>query len=187
MRCCAKRLNVIPIAVLLLSLLSPVWAAGSFSVLSANTRLDRGIYLLDANLSYQLSPAVTEALQSSVPLTIQLDMEVRRDRSLMWDEVLASLQQRFRLTYHALARQYVVTNLNSDQLHSFPTQDAAFKYMGRIRDFPLLDRSLLKSSQRYVVALKVELDIESLPAPLRPHAYLSSDWRLASRWYQWQL
>ena len=34
---------------------------------------------------------------------------------------------------------------------------------------------------------EVYVDIEALPAPLRPVAYLSSPWRLTSEWYEWPL
>jgi len=170
----------------LLLITPPAWTAG-FKITRASTRLEQALYVLDADIRYELSASVAEALNNSVPLTIQLDMQVHRDRGLLWDETVAALQQRFRITHHALAEQYVVANLNSDQLYSFPTREAAFNFIGRIRDFPLLDRSLLQAGQRYLVSLRVELDIEALPAPLRPQAYLSGDWRLSSNWYTWPL
>ena len=164
----------------------PAWTAG-FNIIRATTRLEQAVYVLDADIAYDLSPAVADALNNSVPLTIQLDMQVQRNRPMLWDETVAELQQRFRITYHALAQQYVVANLNSDQQYSFPTRAAAFEFVGRIRDFPLLDRSLLQPGQRYIVSLRAELDIEALPAPLRPQAYLSTAWRLTSDWYTWPL
>ena len=158
-------------------------AASEFTIKNVQTSLYEGVYRLDADILYQLSPEVEEALTNSVPLTIAIEMNVHRERALLWDENVHSLQQRFRLTYHALAQQYVVNNLNSNQLHSFPTRDAAMQFIGRIRDFPLLDRSLLDPAYDYQISLRAELDIESLPAPLRLVAYLSKDWRLTSDWY----
>ena len=168
---------------LLLVGLSALAAAADFTISDAQTRLQQGVYLLDADIRYQLSPEVEEALSNSVPLTFTIEMQVHRDRALLWDETVHSLQQRFRLTYHALAQQYVVNNLNSNQLHSFPTRAAAMQFIGKIRDFPLLDKSLLDPTQSYQISLRAELDIESLPAPLRLVAYLSKQWRLVSDWY----
>lgn len=168
--------------VLLIFCMSVVWAVG-LRIQNVDTRLSNGVYLLDANIDYQLSQTVEEALSNSVPLTFIVEMNVHRARSMLWDETIHNLQQRFRLTYHALARQYVVKNLNSNQLHSFPTQAAAIEFIGRIRDFPLLDSSLLDSSKRYLVSVRAELDIESLPTPLRLIAYVSGDWRLSSDWF----
>jgi hypothetical protein len=169
-----------------LLILLPV-RADEFQITNAATRLEGGVYLLDADIRYRLSDTVREALASSVPLTFVLRMQVRRERRWLWDITVATLEQRFRLQYHALAQQYVVTNLNNDALQSFPTLAAATEFMGQIGDFALLDRSLLESGQRYQVWLRAELDIEALPAPLRPVAYLSAQWRLSSEWATWPL
>lgn len=180
------RVSLLWLLLSLLSVSSPVHADG-FQIVQASTHLSQGVYLVDADIHYHLTKPVTEALRNSVPLTFVLTMEVRHPRAWLWDETVASLEQRFRLQYHALAQQYVVTNVNNDALHSFPTLDAALRFMGRIRDFPLLDRSLLTPGEHYQVWLHAALDIEALPAPLRPVAYFSSAWRLSSDWYSWPL
>jgi hypothetical protein len=110
-------------------------------------------------------------------------MEVMSRREWLWDEPIARVNQRFSLEYHALARQYVVTNLNSGELKSFPNRTAAVEFLGRLNDFPLLDRSLLKAGENYYVRLSASLEIEALPTPLRLTAYLSGDWLLNSEWY----
>lgn len=176
--------RLLGVCVLLLAI--PAWAA-NFQIIHAETRLDNGVYLVDADIRFELSEASLEALNNSVPLTLQLTLQVRRERDWLWNETVASLQQRFRLQYHSLAQQYVVTNLNSNELHSFPTYAAAIEFMGRLRAFPLLDSSLLDTDTRYQVRIRAELDIQSLPAPLRPLAYLSNAWWQSSDWYTWPL
>lgn len=173
---------------LLLGLLgvAGAWAAG-FEVIGASTRLEGGVYRLNARLEYHFSGAALEALENGVPLTIEVEMEVRRRRPWLWDETVYALAQRFRLEYHALSRQYLVNNLNSGERRGFPTRAAAVRFMGQINDFPFLDKGLLVSGERYEAALRVRLDIEALPAPLRLFAYLSDDWRLASEWRTWPL
>lgn len=174
--------------VLLAGLLSvaTAWASG-FDVLSAATRLENGVYRLNARIEYRFSTVALDALQNGVPLTVALDMEVRRRRSWVWDETVYALTQRFQLEYHALSRQYLVNNLNSGERRGFATRSAALRFMGDIADFPLLDRSLLAENERYEGALRARIDLEALPAPLRLVAYLSDDWRLASEWYSWPL
>ncbi len=168
---------------LILMSVAPLSRAAEFKIEHARARLSQGIYLVNANIRYNLTEPVEKALRNSVPLTFVLTMEVRRPWLWWWDETVASLDQRYRLQYHALARQFVVTNLNNDALQSFPTLDAALDFIGKIRRFPLLDRSLLDSTEHYRLWLRASLDIEALPAPLRPVAYLSSAWRLGSDWY----
>lgn len=183
-----SRLGMRGLLVLLAGLLwaASAWPAG-FGVVKASTRLESGVYRLSARLEYHLSAPALEALQNGVPLTVAVEMAVLKQRSWLWDETVYALTQRFRLEYHALSRQYLVTNLNSGERRSFPNLTSALEFMGRIDDFPFLDRSLLKPGADYAGGLQVTLDIEALPAPLRLFAYLSDDWRLASEWYIWPL
>lgn len=174
------------LALLTLMTASVVWAAG-FNVLSASTRLDGEIYRLNAQIQYRFSGAVHEALQNGVPLMIELEMEVRRRRAWVWDETVYALVQRFRLEYHTLSRQYLVSNLNSGERRAFPTRESAVQFMGQITDFPFLDKGLLAPNEQYLGALRAQLDLDALPPPLRLFAYISDDWRLASEWRIWSL
>lgn len=173
----------------LLSLL--LWAgsalAAEFKVLNVATRLENGVYRLDARLEYRFSRGALEALQNGVPLTVDLQMEVRRRRSWLWDETVYALTQRFQLEYRPLSRQYLVSNRNSGERQTFASQDAALQFMGQIQDFPLLDQSLLEPKAQYEGAIRAVLALDALPAPLRVMAYLSEDWRLASAWRAWPL
>ena len=183
-RLCARLLALLALLVLLR--VTDVQAAG-FDVIEASTRLGDGVYRLNAQIEYSFSEPALDALQNGVPLTIELLMEVRRRRSWVWDETVYSLVQRFRLEYHALSRQYLVHNLNSGERRNFSTRLAALRFMGRIHEFPLLDRSLLAPDRRYEGALRAQLALDTLPTPLRLFAYLSEDWQLTSEWYTWPL
>ena len=54
-------------------------------------------------------------------------------------------------------------------------------------DLPLIDANLLKPREKYTVRMRADIDIESLPTPVRLWAYLGSEWSLKSNWYQWSL
>ncbi len=162
-------------------------SASGFDIVSASSRLEGGVYRLNARIDYRFSPPALEALQNGVPLTVELEMEVRRRRGWIWDETVYALTQRFRLEYHALSQQYLVNNLNSGERRGFPSRGGALQFMGQITDFPFLDQGLLIAGERYEGALRVLLDLEALPAPLRLFAYLSDDWRLSSEWRTWPL
>lgn len=188
-----KRLIALPHPVLrrLVLLLGLVWASGiwasGFDVISAATRLEGDVFRLNARIEYRFSKTALNALQNGVPLTVEIEMEVRRRRPWLWDETVYALAQRFQLEYHTLIRQYLVTNLNTGERRGFSTRVAAQQFMGQINDFPLLDRSLLAANDRYEGALRARIDLDALPAPLRLFAYLSEDWRLSSEWYTWTL
>lgn len=182
-----RRLWLAAWASAVLLVLVPLAQAAGFSVADAATELRDEVYYLNADLDLYLSDAVIEAVESGVPITLELQIEVVSPRDWWWDETVYSLSQRYRLKFHALTRQYVLTNLNSKVQHTYPTRIAAMAALGSIHDLPILDRSALKVGLDYRGRLRVRLALESLPSPLRVWAYLSSDWDLVSDWYRWQL
>jgi hypothetical protein len=161
--------------------------APSVQIANAETRLDENVYTLDADLEYTLGPQPLEALANGVPIVFELQIEVFQPRRLLPDSTVATLRQRDRLKYLSLTRRYLVTNLNSGERNSFRSQEEALAFLGRVRDLPILDRGLLEAEDGYQVRMRVVLDIESLPAPLRLLAYLSSQWRINSEWTKWSL
>lgn len=165
--------------------------ANEFSVRSASTRLHNGVYMLDANIKLKLGKEPLEALHNGIPLTLLIEMEVERKRRwwLRWwlDENIAFLEQRYRIEYHALSHQYLLININSGERKVSPNLQPLLTSIGTIYNFPLLDKNLTKKEGRYEVALRALLDIESLPAPLRPIAYITPSWRIRSDWQTWFL
>lgn len=172
--------------VLLLVALPPAIAAPVFEVHEARTRLAKGVYLLDARADIALDADTIEALQSGVPLTIIVEMEVLRERAVV-NERIARVTARYRLEVHALSGQYVVTDLAIGASRSFRSYDRAIEHLGHLRDFPLFDAALLQDDQRYVLRIRARLDIEALPSPMRLVAYFDSLWRLPGSWSDWEL
>ena len=158
-----------------------------FVVEQAGSQVAEEVYVLNARISYHFNPDVLEALESGVPLTIRLNVEVLRPREWLWDETFTSLVQRYQLQYHALTQQYLVKNLNSGIQYNFPTRQASLEALGEISELPLLDKRLLDPGTPYTVRLRADLDVESLPGPLRLLAYVSPQWRVQSEWYSWPL
>lgn len=172
---------------LLLALAPSSVLADDFSISGVHTRLKDDVYLLDAHIDYRLSSEVLDALNNGVPITLQVDIEIQRKRKWWLDAEIATLQQRYQLQYHALSHQYLMRNINSGAFYSFHTLDSALDALGDLTDFPLLDRQLIEQGEEYEVLLHAELDIEALPSPLRPLAYITPAWRLDSDWYSWSL
>jgi hypothetical protein len=158
----------------------------AFEVRSGEIVLRDGVYYLDAAIDFQLSAAARDALESGVPLTFQLNIEVIRPRTFWLDENVASLVQRYRVRYHALSQRYVLTNLNTGDSSSFGTRSGVMRALGEIRSLPVIDRRLLLRGREYQLWLRAGLDVDELPAPLKTAAYLSPQWRLLSEWHKWR-
>jgi len=161
--------------------------ADGFSVRSASTRLHDDVYMLDANIALEFGEKPLEALHNGIPLTLLIEIEVERKRGWWLDDEIAFLEQRYKIEYHALSHQYLLTNMNSGERTVSPRLEPLLHAIGTIYDFPLLDRNLTEQEGRYEVAIRALLDIEELPAPLRPIAYITPSWRIRSDWHKWFL
>ncbi len=153
----------------------------------AEARLAEGVYLLDAEITFEFSEESLEALENGVPLTIILEMQLLRQRQLIWDEAVATRQTRYQLEVHALSGRYVLKNLQTGLTRSFRTLEEAMEVLGTINNLPVFGSSVLNPEEAYTLRLRARLDIEALPSPLRPLAYLSGPWRLNSDWYAWPI
>ncbi len=158
-----------------------------FVVRSAGTVLVDKVYHLDAKIDYRFSAEALEALDNGVPLVVELAIEIERKRDYVWDETVASLRQRYQLSYEALTQRYVVTNLNSGADNYYADRAAAIAAMGDVVNLPILDAGLLSPHETYSVRMQASLDLEALPVPMRVAGYFSSDWRISSEWYSWPL
>lgn len=177
----------------LLCLLASLWltqpapGADHFSIQHLETTQVDKVYYVSAKINYALSDDAREALNNGIPLLILLDIEVLAPRWWWWDRQIASLEQGYLLLYHALSENYIIHNLNSGTQDNFINLDQALAALGELKALPLLDANLLDSDQHYYIRMRTYLDIESLPAPMQPIAYVSSDWQLESDWYEWPL
>lgn len=169
-----------------LTVSSPV-VAEAFEVEGLTARKVEGVYLMDATILYRFSDEALEALESGVPLTLEVHIQLRREGSWIWESDLLDARLRYRILHQALHGLYQVTDLSSGTQQYFATRKAAFTALGRIRDVQLLQAEKLQPGERYRLSLRSSLDIEALPLPLRPLAYLSPAWNLSSEWSVWRL
>jgi hypothetical protein len=160
---------------------------GRFEIREAHVELSSGVYFLYAAIDYRLSSDARAALESGVPLTIRLDVELLNDRRFWFDGEDAALRQLYQLEYHALSERYIVQSLNSGDQASFPTLFGALNYLGRIDHLPLIDAALIDPGHAYDLRLRAVLDVEQFPGPLRLLAFWRRDWSLGSDWYRWRL
>jgi hypothetical protein len=157
--------------------------ADNFIITHAQTGPHESTVVLDAGLRIDFADEVLEALRNGVPITVMLTMEVEKLRDYVWNKNIASLQQRYTLQYHALSEQYIVRNLNSEEQNNFRSLNSALNALGEVKALPVIDRQLLDGEDDYQLRLRAEIDINALPSPLRPVAWLSSAWRQGSDWY----
>jgi hypothetical protein len=171
---------------LALLLFVPVFA-WSAEVEIANQQLTTGEegYVLGADFNFDLNPRLEEAVTKGVMLHFVADFELSRPRWYWLDEKLVSRSQTFRLSYHALTRQY---RLSTVVLHqSFGTLSEALRVLAHMRNWTVVDKGdkQVRPGEPYQAALRLRLDVTQLPRPFQISALGNKDWSLASDWKLW--
>ena len=173
---------------LLIFLLFPALTlAAEFQVTKLSTQLLDGTYVMDAEIDFQFSDKALDALQNGVPLTLQVQIQLRREGAWIWEKDQLDVRLRYQIRYQSLPSVYQILDLQSNTQQSFVTRESALRALGKIPVFPLVKQAQLQSDRSYLLSLYVELDIEALPLPLRPLAYLTPAWNLSSEWGTWRL
>jgi hypothetical protein len=162
------------------------WAA-PFVVKDLSIKAQAGVYHLNARIEYRLTPEVHEALSNGVPLTLRVQLELGKIWREFWETSRLSRTLRFQIRYHALTELYRVVDMQTGEEQNFVTQEAALYALGEIGDLPLISQSDLVAGESYQLQLRADLEIESLPLPLQPLAYLGRGWRLTTGWTQWPI
>jgi hypothetical protein len=180
------RWPVLAAAVLLVALTLTA-TADDFDVIEASTHLDDGVYQLDAQIDYNFSDNALEALENGVPLTLEVHIQVRRADGWIWETSLVDARLRYRILYKPLSGRYLVSQLPAGAGRTYITREAALAALGEMRGLDLVSAKRLEPGEDYEVHIRASLDIEELPLPLRPMAYLRPSWKQSSDWTKWPL
>lgn len=162
-------------------------AKDGLRVEQVETRLVDDMFFMNALLDYRFSTEALEALENGVPLTILVQIQIRRVGAWLWEDSQLDLQLRYAIRYKPLSERYEVYRLPGTEGRSFVSRDAAIRALGEIVDLSLIGASSLDDDTDYEVQIRASLDIEELPLPLRPMAYLKPSWKLSSGWSKWPL
>ena len=160
---------------------------GYFDVRSAKSVLINKTHVLDARLQLFLSDEALNALNSGVPLTIELSIEFIRVRRFMPDDKEIELSFQFELEYKPLSQRYIVRDTVNDTQDSYATLFSALNRLGRIQKLFLVNDNELSKDSNYRMRLQALLSTKQYSAPLRMLFFWRSQWDIKSEWYEWLL
>ena len=160
---------------------------GRCEVRSADVVLREGVYHLNARLELPVTAAVKQGLADGVPLSMQLELLIERDRRLLPNANVAELMQRYQLQYNAVSARYVLRNVNSGEQESFATVEDALVRMSQVRAVPVLDKSFIEAGPHYEANVRIKLDYGAVPMTVRILMFWVNDWHRESEWYTWTL
>jgi len=182
-RCCARTSWLALIAALWLALTPVPAAADGIEVRKAAlVQADDG-YFLEATFEIVLTAALEDALNKGIPLHFLVEFELIRPRWYWLNEKVANVNQRYRLSYNALTRQYRVGVGTLYQ--NFASLTEALEFLSRVRLREIADAGALRKDGAYTAALRMRLDTSQLPRPFQVSAVGSRDWSIGSEWFRW--
>lgn len=179
-RCCKSALEAGLALLLALALGS---ARADIEVHSAALSLGEEAVLLSVDARTELNPVLEEVVARGVPLYFVAEFELTRARWYWFDEKVAQRSLTYRLSYHAITRQY---RLSTGALHqNFSSLAEALHLLARLRDWPVAERGVLRPGESYQAAFRLRLDLAQLPKPIQITAIGARDWSLGSEWLRW--
>lgn len=183
-RCCRRISFLAAVVALWLAVGLPLGAhANGIEVRKATLTVAEDSYVLEASFDVALTTTLEEALNKGVALYFLLEFELIRPRWYWFNDKVADTQQRYRLSYNALTRQYRIGVGNLYQ--NFGVLADALEVMSRVRRREEIEPGTLRKDTAYTAALRLRLDVSQLPKPFQVSALGSRDWNVGSDWHRW--
>lgn len=145
---------------------------------------ERGVdgrsWLLNVDLSPPVNARLEEAIERGLTLSFVVEFELIRPRWYWWDQRVSSASMTWRLSYHAITREY---RLSRDaQTRVFGSLDAALSDMARVRGWSVIRDEELQGGANYVAQVRLRLDTSVLPKPFQVDAMTNRDWNPQVEW-----
>ncbi|MDR4516776.1 MAG: DUF4390 domain-containing protein [Nitrosomonas sp.] len=167
------------------SCITNTFANGSIQVKSFKlTAVDNG-YTVSIDSEIELNPTLVQALEKGVVLYFVNKFTLVEPRWYWLDKEIARIKTRTGLRYHALTRQYRLTDRTSSSNYS--SLKDALMALQRLRDHPLTIKHELKPNVHYNAILRLWLDLTRMPKPFQVEALGSSAWNLSSDRLEWRM
>lgn len=153
-------------------------------------RVDEGL-AVSAQLRFDLSPVVEDALLKGIPLFFVLEADTYRDRWYWTDQRVASTARTIRLAFQPLTRRWrvnvasgVISNsggLRATLNQNYDSLGEALTGIQRLARWKFADNAELSPDGTYRVEFSFRLDLSQLPRPFQIGVAGQSDWAIAAQ------
>ena len=144
---------------------------------------------LSAQLQFEISSAVEEALVKGIPMVFVISADVLKERWYWYDKKLVAAERYMRLAYQPLTRRWRL-NVNSGPAvssgvglvlsQSFDTLAQALSAIKRIAKWKIADAADVDASGKYKLDFRFKLDLSQLPRPFQIGALGQSEWDVSA-------
>lgn len=158
-------------------------ASSNMHIKNADLRPEGETYYLDADLDINFDEVVEEAINKGVVLHFVVEFQVASPRKYWFDDEIVTKTQNITLSFHALTRQYLL--MRDGRQQSYDTLLEANLELAELRDWKVLEKSLIEKDETYRAVLLMRLDQSKLPKAIQVDAIGSEAWALTSQKYEW--
>ncbi|MBX9818688.1 MAG: DUF4390 domain-containing protein [Burkholderiaceae bacterium] len=160
-------------------------AQGAAEIVSFELERGNEELSLTAQLQFELSATVEEALLKGIPMVFVAETELLRERWYWYDKSVASSARHLRLAFQPLTRRWRL-NISSGAAsatgqglalnQSFDTLQQALAAIKRISRWRVAGANELDPAVRYRFEFRFRLDLGQLPRPFQIGAIGQSEW-----------
>ena len=149
--------------------------------------------LLTANVKFELTSVVEEALQKGVPMVFVAHADIYRPRWYWTNKRVASVERHMRVAYQPLTRRWRLNVSAGEITHSglgvalnqnFDSLPDALAAVQRLSRWKIADVSEIDLDQRHQVEFRFQLDLSQLPRPFQIGMVGQTDWTISVSWNQ---
>ena len=154
-------------------------AADGVDVTRARIEATEDGYKLDAAYSFELTPAVEDAIHHGVDLYFTTEVRLTRPRWYWRDEKAAAAKQTIRIWYNVITREYNVMTLGSVK-QSFQTLEDAMFLIRRPSRWVVAPKGALTPGETYNVTMRMGMNRDYMSKPIQVNAVSNAGWRLST-------
>jgi hypothetical protein len=172
---------------LLISAASIAQAESEFNIKTASFTMRDSLLLLDSTIEIELPKYINRAIDQGLAVPLMFEVEVLKYSQYWFDKKLLSLKQKYQLHYLPMLSSYAIYDVNADQRMYFNSRQEAVFYLEVIYAYPLFDITNINQSEPAYARLRVGIDVDELPLPLKSSSLWDNDWGLQSDWFEWEI
>ena len=168
-----------------LFLCSSIFAAdNNLTIKNAEINSQFEAYFLNADFDLSFSEDLDEAIRKGIPINFIVEFELKKPRKYWFDEEVAKKSKEILLSYHALSRQFILTE-SDNRLIAFDNLTQVKNELKKIKNWRIFDKSQIDDTDKYLAYLQVKLDQTKLPKQLQADITTNQEWQLTSKQFQW--
>ncbi len=163
---------------------STIAADNSLAIKNAEINSQFEAYFLNADFDLSFNDDLDEAIRKGIPVNFIIEFELKKPRKYWFDEEVAKKTKEILLTYHALSKQFILSE-SENHIIAFDNLTQAKNELKRIKNWRIFDKSQIDDTDKYSAYLQVKLDQTKLPKQLQADITSNQEWQLASKQFQW--